>query len=124
VTNATAQVALAAAQVALATTQANAAAASATAAATIQTSAALEANKLWLKTGSTAVTLNNGTMSAGQVAFIYQSDNLQTQIGQGAGVIVRLSGTALTGGRFLAGYGSCAIRCITPTLYVLHGDVT
>jgi hypothetical protein len=124
-TNATAQVELAAAQVALATTQANNAADSAAAALAMPTSATLEANKVWVKTGSTGFSLTDGLLPTGSIAFISQNDSNSTSLAQGAGVTLRLAGVGnITGNRFLSAWGFCTVRYISPTVVVVSGDVT
>jgi hypothetical protein len=74
------------------------------------------------------VTINASIYSAGDVFTIYNNSSSSQNITQGTSVTLRLAGTATTGTRALAGYGTATLLCVTggatPTFVVSGAGVT
>jgi hypothetical protein len=74
------------------------------------------------------VTINASIYSAGDVFTIYNNSGSSQNITQGSSVTLRLAGTATTGTRALAGYGTATLLCVTggatPTFVVSGAGVT
>jgi hypothetical protein len=58
------------------------------------------------------VTVNASVFSAGDMVSIFNNSGSSQNITQGAGVILRLTGTATTGTRALAQYGIATLLCV------------
>jgi len=69
------------------------------------------------------VTLNTGVFASpyGQSISIYNNSASSQTITQGAGVTLRLAGTAATGNRTLARYGVATIVCVASETFVISG---
>lgn len=67
------------------------------------------------------VTVNSGIFSAGQNITIYNNSAASQTITQGAGVTLRLAGSATTGNRTLALRGICTILCVASNEFVVSG---
>lgn len=72
----------------------------------------------------TAGTTANTGSAAGTVYYIYNNSAGALTITQGAGLTLRLAGTATTGTRTLAQRGLATLFCLSTTEYILSGDVT
>ena len=59
------------------------------------------------------VTVNASVFSVGDTVLIYNNSGSNQTITQGTNVTLRLSGTATTGNRTLAQYGTATILCVT-----------
>jgi hypothetical protein len=69
------------------------------------------------------VTVNTGVFASpfGQSISIYNNSASSQTITQGAGVTLRLAGTAATGNRTLARYGVATIVCVASETFVISG---
>jgi hypothetical protein len=69
------------------------------------------------------VTINTGVFASpyGQSISIYNNSASSQTITQGAGVTLRLAGTAATGNRTLARYGVATIVCVASETFVISG---
>jgi hypothetical protein len=67
------------------------------------------------------VTVNSGIFSAGNNVTIYNNSAASQTITQGAGVTLRLAGSATTGNRTLALRGICTIVCVASNEFVVSG---
>ena len=67
------------------------------------------------------VTIPSGVFSSGQAFSIMNNSTSNQSITQGAGVTLRLAGTATTGNRTLAQYGICAVTCVVTNEFVISG---
>jgi hypothetical protein len=67
------------------------------------------------------VTVNSGIFSAGNNVTIYNNSASSQTITQGAGVTLRLAGSATTGNRTLAQRGICTIVCVASNEFVVSG---
>jgi hypothetical protein len=67
------------------------------------------------------VTVNSGIFSAGQNITIYNNSAASQTVTQGAGVTLRLAGSATTGNRTLALRGICTIVCVASNEFVVSG---
>jgi len=74
------------------------------------------------------VTFNASIFSAGDVVTVYNNSSSNQTITAGANVTFRLAGTATTGNRTLAQYGTATLLCVTggatPTFVVSGAGVT
>lgn len=68
------------------------------------------------------VTVNTGIFSAGETISIYNNSGSSQTITQGAGVTIRLVGTASTGNRTLPQYGLCTLLCVASNTFVITGS--
>jgi hypothetical protein len=57
----------------------------------------------------------------GQTVSIYNNQNASNAVVQGAGVTLRLAGTAATGNRTMARYGLSTIVCVAANTFVISG---
>lgn len=73
---------------------------------------------------SAGVTLNTSDMSAGYTFSLYNDSASSITITQGAGVTLRLHGTATTGNRTLSARGFATIWCNSGTEAIVLGDVS
>ncbi|MGD9590805.1 MAG: hypothetical protein AB7Q37_18615 [Pyrinomonadaceae bacterium] len=73
---------------------------------------------------SSGVTLNTSDMATGYAFSVYNDSASAITITQGAGVTLRLSGTATTGNRTLAARGFATIWCNSGTEATIMGNVT
>lgn len=71
-----------------------------------------------------AVTAPNSVFAAGDVITIYNNSASAVTLTQGAGVTMRLSGTATTGSRTLAQRGLATITYVSASECVVAGDVS
>ena len=67
------------------------------------------------------VTVNSGIFSVGQNVTIYNNSASSQTVTQGAGVTLRLAGSATTGNRTLALRGICTIVCVASNEFVVSG---
>lgn len=67
-------------------------------------------------------TVNTTDCADGRVFTIYNNSTSAITITQGAGLTLRLAGTATTGNRTLAARGLCTITCITNAHVVISGS--
>lgn len=67
------------------------------------------------------VTVNSGIFSAGNNVTIYNNSASSQTVTQGAGVTLRLAGSATTGNRTLALRGICTIVCVASNEFVVSG---
>jgi len=67
------------------------------------------------------VTVNSGIFSAGNNVTIYNNSAAAQTVTQGAGVTLRLAGSATTGNRTLAQRGICTIVCVASNEFVVSG---
>ena len=67
------------------------------------------------------VTVNSGIFSAGNNVTIYNNSAASQTVTQGAGVTLRLAGSATTGSRTLAQRGICTIVCVASNEFVVSG---
>jgi hypothetical protein len=67
------------------------------------------------------VTVNSGIFSAGNNVTIYNNSAASQTVTQGAGVTLRLAGSATTGNRTLAQRGICTIVCVASNEFVVSG---
>ena len=67
------------------------------------------------------VTLNSGIFSPGNNITVYNNSAVSQTITQGAGVTLRLAGSATTGNRTLAQRGICTIVCVASNEFVISG---
>ena len=67
------------------------------------------------------VTVNSGIFSAGNNITIYNNSASSQTITQGAGVTLRLAGSATTGNRTLSLRGICTIVCVASNEFVVSG---
>ena len=67
------------------------------------------------------VTVPSGVFSAGQAFSIANNSASNQTITQGAGVTLRLAGTATTGNRTLAQYGLVVVSCMAPNEFFISG---
>lgn len=74
-----------------------------------------------ITTGGVSVLQNVFASPYGQIISIYNDSNSNQTITQGAGVTLRLSGTAATGNRTLARYGVATITCVAANTFVISG---
>jgi len=72
-------------------------------------------------TGNVTVPAGVFTSPFGQTISIYNNQNASNAIVQGAGVTLRLAGTAATGNRTLARYGLSTIVCVAANTFVISG---
>ena len=70
-------------------------------------------------TGS--ITVPNSVFSAGQTITIFNNAGTTRSVVQGAGVTMRLAGTATTGTRVMDQYGIVTLVCITSSTFVIAG---
>lgn len=68
-------------------------------------------------------TLNTGN-AADSTYYLYNNSGAAITITAGAGLTLRLSGTATTGNRTFAARGMAMIYCLSTTEYIISGDVT
>lgn len=68
------------------------------------------------------VSVPNSIFSTGNTVSVYNDSALSINLLQGAGVTLRLAGTASTGDRTLAQYGVANILCVSPNVFVVAGD--
>lgn len=68
------------------------------------------------------VTVNSGIFSAGNNITIYNNSASSQTITQGAGVTLRLAGTATTGNRTLSQRGIATIVCVAANEFVISGS--
>jgi hypothetical protein len=73
---------------------------------------------------SAGITLNTSDMATGSTFSIYNNSAAAITITQGAGVTLRLAGTATTGNRTLAARGFATIWCVSGTEAVCMGNVS
>jgi hypothetical protein len=73
---------------------------------------------------SAGVTLNTSDMAAGRCFSVYNESGSDITITQGAGVTLRLGGTASSGSRVLAARGICTIWCNSGTEAIATGHVS
>jgi hypothetical protein len=74
-----------------------------------------------ITTGGVSVLQNVFADPYGQIISIYNNSNTSQTITQGAGVTLRLAGTAATGNRTLARYGVATITCVAANTFVISG---
>ena len=74
-----------------------------------------------ITTGGVTVPQNIFASPYGQIVSIYNNSNTSQTITQGAGVTLRLAGTAATGNRTLARYGVATITCVAANTFVISG---
>lgn len=74
-----------------------------------------------ITTGGVSVLQNVFASPYGQIVSIYNNSNTSQIITQGAGVTLRLAGTAATGNRTLARYGVATITCVAANTFVISG---
>jgi hypothetical protein len=74
-----------------------------------------------ITTGGVSVLQNVFASPYGQIVSIYNDSNSSQTITQGAGVTLRLAGTASTGNRTLARYGVATITCVASNIFVISG---
>jgi hypothetical protein len=67
------------------------------------------------------VTVPSGVFSVGQAFSIVNNSASNQTITQGAGVTLRLAGTATTGNRTLAQYGQCTVYCVASNEFIISG---
>lgn len=67
------------------------------------------------------VTINSGIFSPGNNITVYNNSAVSQTITQGAGVTLRLAGSATTGNRTLAQRGICTIVCVASNEFVISG---
>lgn len=67
------------------------------------------------------VTVNSGVFSAGNNVTIYNNSASAQSVTQGAGVTLRLAGSATTGTRTLAGRGIATVICVAANEFVCSG---
>jgi hypothetical protein len=72
-------------------------------------------------TGNVTVPAGVFTSPFGQTISVYNNQNASNAIVQGAGVTLRLAGTAATGNRTLARYGLSTIVCVAANTFVISG---
>jgi hypothetical protein len=83
--------------------------------------AALSDNGGTIRITTGGVTVPSGVFSAGQVFSILNNSASNQTITQGAGVTLRLAGTATTGNRTLAQYGQCTVYCVASNEFIISG---
>lgn len=74
-----------------------------------------------ITTGGVSILQNVFASPYGQIISIYNDSNSNQTITQGAGVTLRLSGTATTGNRTLSRYGVATITCVAANTFVISG---
>ena len=74
-----------------------------------------------ITTGGVSVLQNVFASPYGQIISIFNNSNASQTITQGAGVTLRLAGTAATGNRTLARYGVATITCVAANTFVISG---
>jgi hypothetical protein len=67
------------------------------------------------------VTVPSGVFSAGDAVTIFNNSAANQTITSGAGITMRLAGTASTGNRTLGQYGVCNILCFSSNSFVIAG---
>ncbi len=67
------------------------------------------------------VTVPASVFAVGDAISIYNNSGSSQTITQGAGVTLRLVGTATTGNRTLAQYGLCTVMCVASNVFVIIG---
>jgi hypothetical protein len=74
-----------------------------------------------ITTGNVTVPAGVFASPFGQTITIYNNQNASNAVVQGAGVTLRLAGTAATGNRTLARYGLSTIVCVAANTFVISG---
>jgi len=74
-----------------------------------------------ITTGGVSVLQNVFASPYGQIVSIFNNSNSSQTITQGAGVTLRLAGTAATGNRTLARYGVATLTCVAANTFVISG---
>lgn len=74
-----------------------------------------------MTTGNVTVPAGVFATPFGQAITIYNDQNASNAIVQGAGVTMRLAGTAATGNRTLARYGLATVVCVAADTFVISG---
>ena len=87
----------------------------------VRTTGALTAGHVFAT--AAGFTINTG-FAAGNVYGVYNDSASAITLTQGAGLTLRLSGTATTGNRTLAARGFATFWCNSTTEYIISGDVT
>ena len=67
------------------------------------------------------VTVASGVFAVGDIVSIYNNSSSSQTITQGAGVTLRLAGTATTGNRTLAQRGIATVLCVASNDFVISG---
>lgn len=70
------------------------------------------------------ITINTSDLAAGRAYSIYNDSGAAITLTQGAGVTLRLAGTATTGNRTIAARGICSLWCNSGTEVIASGNVT
>lgn len=89
---------------------------------TVPVSAGWVTGACWVTT--TGQTLNTSDMVAGRIFSMHNNSASAITVTQGAGVTMRLSGTAFTGSVEVAPYGTGTFWCRTGAVAIASGDVT
>jgi hypothetical protein len=74
-----------------------------------------------ITTGNVTVPAGVFASPFGQTISIYNNQNASNAVVQGAGVTLRLAGTAATGNRTMARYGLSTIVCVAANTFVISG---
>lgn len=73
---------------------------------------------------SAGVTIPSATYAAGDIFSFYNESSSPVTITQGSGLTLRWDGTASTGNRTLAGYGTCTVWFNTANEAVISGSIS